>query len=320
MADLTALDLDSAVRVGRAFGLDVVSAAAVRGGSVNSNHRLEARDGRSFFLRIYEEQRDEGAERELEMLAALARAGVPTAEPVACSGPTRVAHHAGKPVAVFPWVEGEILCQARVTPERARRVGEALARVHSSGVEVHHAGRFGARELDARLERVIATAPAFAEVATTLRGVLAKAVSARDASLPQGLVHGDLFRDNVLWRGERIAALIDFESASKGSFAFDLMVTVHAWCYGEAFSLPLVDALLAGYHAVRRLEPREIAALPVEGAFAALRFATTRITDYSLRAAPGQPPLRDYRRFLARHAAVEGGELAPCFASLAGLG
>ncbi len=87
------------------------------------------------------------------------------------------------------------------------------------------------------------------------------------------------------------------------------MVTICAWCYGSGFELNLVEALLRGYHAVRPLVGAEVAALKVEGAIGCLRFATTRITDFSLRAAPGQPPVRDYRRFLARLSAIEAGEL-----------
>jgi Ser/Thr protein kinase RdoA (MazF antagonist) len=75
--------------------------------------------------------------------------------------------------------------------------------------------------------------------------------------------------------------------------------------------------MLEGYHALRPLEARELATARVEAGLACLRFATTRITDYSMRAAVGQPPLRDYRRFLARLAAVEGGALDSALAELA---
>jgi homoserine kinase type II len=131
-----------------------------------------------------------------------------------------------------------------------------------------------------------------------------------------GVVHGDLFKDNVLWNGTRVVALLDFESASHGLFAFDIMVTLLAWCYGDAFDQTLVSAMLGAYVARRPLGRAERAALLVEGALACLRFATTRITDFSMRAAPGQAPLRDYRRFLARLSALEQGMLDPHLAAL----
>jgi homoserine kinase type II len=94
------------------------------------------------------------------------------------------------------------------------------------------------------------------------------------------------------------------------------MVCVHAWCYGDGFRVELVRAMFAGYESVRPLAAEEVDALAVEGALAALRFATTRITDYALRAAPGERPGRDYRRFLARLAALDAGVLSEVFAPL----
>ncbi|MBE7479734.1 MAG: homoserine kinase [Polyangiaceae bacterium] len=310
MARLTPLELEEARRIGRSFGLEVRQVEALSGGSVNSNFRVETASAQSVFLRVYEEQVEAGARRELALLATLARAGVPTPEPLS----QRLEQHRGKPVALFPWIEGEILCQARVRPEHTRAVGAALARVHLVKVDELAPSRFELGDLQARLER--ARTPEYAEDVERIAERLVRYAQKRDPSLPSGVIHGDLFRDNVLWRGGQLAALIDFESASLGVFAFDLMVCVQAWCFGDRFDLELVRSMLEGYHAVRRLEPRELAALGVEAALGALRFATTRITDYSLRAPPGQPPLRDYRRFLARLAEIEAGVLEPVALSL----
>jgi Ser/Thr protein kinase RdoA (MazF antagonist) len=79
-----------------------------------------------------------------------------------------------------------------------------------------------------------------------------------------------------------------------------------------------VEAFLRGYHGVRRILGDEVAALKVEGGVACLRFATTRITDFSLRAPPGKPPLRDYRRFLLRLEQIEAGALDASFARALG--
>ena len=110
---------------------------------------------------------------------------------------------------------------------------------------------------------------------------------ARDRSLPRGLIHGDLFRDNVLWApsGE-IAALLDFESACEGSYAYDLMVTVLSWCFGDDLDGgPRASSVRDGYARVRPLAEQEAQALGAEGVrFAALRFTRdAHITDYAMR-------------------------------------
>jgi homoserine kinase type II len=317
MGRFTELDLERARAVGAEFGVAVTGVESLSEGSVNSNFRLTDASGKRYFGRIYEEQGDEGAAAELLLLDELSQRGVPTTKPMA-AGKSPLAHVDDKPFALYPWIDGDIVCQARVSPAHCAAVGDALARLHASTPHVTPlaGGRFRVEDLFGRLERIEAQSPEHRDAALHIRRRLRHYTARRNLHLPSGVIHGDLFRDNVLWQGDRIAALIDFESASHGVFAFDLMVTIHAWCYGDAFRAELVEAMLGGYHAVRELEPAELAALPIEGAIAALRFATTRITDFSMRAPPGQPPLRDYRRFLARLEALENGMLTPHLARL----
>ncbi len=319
MGRFTELDLERARAVGAEFGISVTSVEALSEGSVNSNFRLTDASGKRYFGRIYEEQGAEGAASELLLLDELARRGVPTTRPLS-AGPSPFAVVNDKPFALYPWVDGDILCQARVTPAHCAAVGEALAQLHASTPHVTAlaGGRFRVEDLLGRLARIEAESPEHRDAALHIRRRLRHYTARRNLHLPSGVIHGDLFRDNVLWNGDHIAALIDFESASHGVFAFDLMVTIHAWCYGDAFRPDLVEAMLAGYHATRKLDPVELAALPVEGAIAALRFATTRITDFSMRTPPGKSPLRDYRRFLARLEALENGMLTPHLERLAG--
>jgi len=170
-------------------------------------------------------------------------------------------------------------------------------------------GRFGVEGLRQRLDRITRDSPEHRDAALHIRRRLEHYSARRNAEIPSGVIHGDLFRDNVLWQGQRVAALIDFESASHGPFAFDIMVTILAWCYGDAFRPELVSALLAGYVSLRKIEWAERTALADEGALSCLRFATTRITDFSMRTPAGAQPLRDYRRFLARLEALEQGVL-----------
>jgi homoserine kinase type II len=296
----------------------VASVEPLAAGSVNSNFVLTTSDGRRYFARIYEEQGAQGAEAERRLLEGLAEAGLPVVTPLRQEGAAAVTLVHGKPFAVYPWVDGAILCQQRVEPIHAEHVGAALARMHLATERVGSLpeGRFRIEDLRARLDRIDREGPRFGEDVAFIRERLAHYAPRRDPALPSGLCHGDLFRDNVLWDGDRIAALIDFESASRGTFAFDLAVCLLAWCYGASLEVPLASAMLRGYHAVRGLGSAEREGILVEGAIAALRFATTRITDFSMRAAEGQPPKRDYRRFLERLRALESGVLDAPLAAL----
>lgn len=315
------MNLDEARAALEGYDLDVAAVEALDAGSVNSNFSVQTKSGERFFVRLYEEQGLDGARAELARLEKLCQNGVPTPPPRRRRDGQFVGSHASKPVAVHAWIDGEILCFGRVSPAAAREVGRALARVHLCTPLLGRieAGRFGLGALRERLDRVDRTDARFAADTRRIRERIAFHAAKSPSSLPSGLIHGDLFRDNVLWRQTsepgsapaELLALLDFESASAGVFVYDLMVCVHAWCYGQSFELSLARAMFEGYREVRPLEPAELAAAVPQGALAALRFATTRLTDFSLRAPPGAPPKRDYRRFLARLDALESGALAP---------
>ncbi len=310
MALLTPITLPAARRLGALYGLDVTAVRPLLAGSVNTNVELTLAGGGRAFLRIYEEQGFPGAAGDARLLAHLAPLGVATPMPLALAAEPGafVSEHAGKPAAVFPWVEGESLCQARVTPEATAQVGEALARVHVAGASFAGAppSRFGPAQIDARLRslREAALPPELSAVVARLSSRLEGHAARAPAPEVSGLVHGDLFRDNVLWKEGRIAALLDFESASRESYPFDLMVTLLAWCFGDRLDADLARAMAQGYARVRPMPEAEAALLHAEGSFAALRFAVTRITDFELRPR-GLGVFKDYRRFLARGEALE---------------
>jgi homoserine kinase type II len=198
-----------------------------------------------------------------------------------------------------------MLCQRAVTPAAAEAVGAALARVHLAGHAPGaplDAGRFDPARLVTRCERVARSPdPAARALAGPLRAAMEDLAARRRRDVPRGLVHGDLFRDNVLWEPgcSRIAALLDFESAHDGPFAYDLAVTLLSWSYGSTFDRDVSRALVRGYRGVREIEPVEREALYDEAVLAALRFTITRITDDAIRVG------KRWQRFVERREAIE---------------
>jgi len=323
VALLTSLPLADAARLAREFGLQINAIEPLSAGSVNSNFALTATDGQRYFARLYEEQGRDGALAELKLVTALAAAGVPVVQCLPRADGAGVGDFEGKSFAVFPWLDGEILCQGRVSEAACLKLGAALARMHLTTPLLARPveGRFRITDLRKRLLRVEREGhEQYLDDVERIREALNHyEVERISQSAPRGVIHSDLFRDNVLWNKQgELAALLDFESACEGAFAYDVMVTICAWCYSDRFETALVEAFLRGYHAVRPIVGAEVAALKVEGAVGCLRFATTRITDFSLRAPPGQPPIRDYRRFLARLSAIEAGDLDASFARALG--
>jgi homoserine kinase type II len=278
------------------------SAEGLEAGTVNTSFRLVL-GGRRFFLRIYEEQGPDGAEHEGALLLHRAQAGVPTPTPEVGVDGRRTRIVAGKPAAVFPWLDGAMICTNGVTVRHAEDIGAALARIHLAGPPPGRtlgAGRFGPKDIMARCDRVATSQDEGARaLAEPLREAV-RVVAARRETTKHGLVHGDLFRDNVLWDHDRISALLDFESAHEGPFVFDLAVTILSWSFRDAFELPVARAIVSGYRTVRELEEEERAAFFDEAVLACLRFTVTRITDDAIRVG------KRWQRFVERREALEG--------------
>ena len=160
------------------------------------------------FVRLYEQQEVDGVAYEWSLLAHLAQQGVPVPTRVEGPEPGEV-RVAGRPVAVFRQVQGEDLCQGLVNAARCEPVGRALARAHVAGASflVVREGRFRLADV-ARLLGVASAAnrPELAKPVARLQALHAEleaALSGPLAALPRGVIHGDLFRDNVLWQGDR---------------------------------------------------------------------------------------------------------------------
>ena len=274
-------------------------------GSVNSNYFIDTEKGR-FFLRIYEEQGKDGVRYERALLGHLGRA-IPVPRPIVHDG-DEILEVLGKPVGVFEVVLGDPICQAGVTDDHAGEVGRMLGTIHAAGTTFasRRSSRFGVDDVRDRLKSIAAPSRAIEDARHEIGRAIDDAVRALPCGATGGVIHGDLFRDNVRWDGTSIVAVIDWESASDGLYAYDLMVTMLAWCFGSEMDWDLSRKMVAGYHAVRPLAPVDVAALWPAALLAAARFTTTRITDYALREAKGPRVMKDYRRFLERLRVIRG--------------
>ena len=116
------------------------------------------------------------------------------------------------------------------------------------------------------------------------------------------MIHGDLFADNVLFRGEKLTAVLDFEAACRGKFIFDLATAVNALCFVDSqYSLDRFRLLLHGYESVRTLSLAEWDAFPNELRYSSLRFTVTRLHDFFLHPLDNNRRVhKDFREFFDR--------------------
>jgi len=272
----------------------------VERGTVNTSYDVTLTAGRYFF-RLYEEQALEGAKAEARLLAHLRKNGAKTPAPVARRDGELVGVHQEKPYAVFPWVTGDMRCQRGVTARDTAELGTEIARLHiaARGAEMRPS-RFRVKDLSDRLVTIAKEAPpALAEHTSELEKRLALTDEQRESNAVDDtlMIHGDLFRDNVLYEGDKIASVLDFESAGQGTRTYDLAVALLAFCFRDHFDWEVARALVSSYEGAYGLHSVPKEALYWDACFGAVRFTITRITDSAMRGGK-----KDFRRFLARQA------------------
>jgi homoserine kinase type II len=286
----------------------LLSYKGIAEGVENTNYLLHTEKG-PFFLTLYE-KRVAPADLPffLGLMEHLARARL-TPTPVRDRQGRLLRELAGKPAALVTFLEGVWL--RRPQPEHCRALGRAIAELHlaGQGYELRRANALGVagwRPLYARFQsRADEIAPG---LAATIELELDRLETSWPRDLPQGIVHADLFPDNVLFLGKRLSGLIDFYFACNDALSYDIAVTLNAWCFeaDHAFNIDKGRALLAGYQSVRPLNAAEREALPLMARGAALRFLLTRAYDWLHTSSNALVSRKDPAEFVARLAFHRG--------------
>jgi homoserine kinase type II len=280
-------------------------------GSENSNYMLHTSSG-EFILTLYEKR----VEREdlpffLGLMQHLANKGISCPLPVQRRDGGLMSEIAGRPAAIITFIEG--FWVRRPSAAHCREVGKALAELHRAG-EDFGLSRENAMAIPGWKKLWNGARERADEVEPGLAGEVESDFAALEAGwpsgLPEGVIHADLFPDNVFFLGDRLSGLIDFYFACNDFYAYDLATCLNAWCFEKDFSFNLTKgrALLAGYQSVRKLEPAEAQALPVLAHGSALRFLMTRLYDWLHVPDGAMIQKRDPKEYLRRvrfHRAID---------------
>jgi homoserine kinase type II len=314
MALYTELRPDEIAEALAAFGLPAPTELRPEPrGTVNTNHHVWA-GGERWFFRLNEGKSEVDAAFEVEVHRYLEEAHFPIPRLVLTPDGAGYVLVRGKPAMLFGYAPGEEVRLREAAPDRCRRVGEQLGRLHdlAAGFGARRENPYGPSRVRAWLTGLEERPhdPAIDEALPALEDELTRAPALPSA--PQGLVHGDLFVDNVLWVGARISTILDWEMSCTAPFAFDLGVAVNAWCFTDGFQRDRAHALVEGYRSRRKVEPETLAALYPFARYAALRFTVSRLNAF--HATPlGEDRLarKDWRRYrdrlLALRAMGDGG-------------
>lgn len=267
----------------------LLSYKGIAEGVENSNFLLHAEAGH-FILTLYEKR---VAAKDLPfflgLMEHLAARGITCPQPVKNKKGEVLGQVAGRPAAIVTFLEG--MWMRRADAKHCAAVGEALAKLHLAGADFAMTRKNalsveGWRPLfDVCCERADGVQDGMRSTIENELGFLEKHWPRH---LPAGVIHADLFPDNVFFLGESLSGLIDFYFACTDMFAYDVAICLNAWCFEQDFSYNVTKgrALLSAYAKVRPLGEAEQDALPLLSRGAALRFLLTRLVDW-LNVPPG---------------------------------
>jgi homoserine kinase type II len=262
---------------------EVLSCKGIAEGVENSNYLLGTEQG-TFILTLYEKRVAPGdLPFFIALMDHLAHQGVACPTPVRAKDGGALRELCGRPAAIVTFLNG--MWPRRIVPFHCASLGAALARLHKAGASFTMT-----RPNDLSIagwHRVyVACAGRADEVEKGLSAEIGEELSALESAwptgLPTGVIHADLFPDNVFFRDREVSGLIDFYFACTDAFAYDLAICLNAWCFEPdgAFNVTKARLLVGQYRGERELLPEEMAALPLLARGSALRFLLTRLYDW----------------------------------------
>jgi homoserine kinase type II len=295
-------------------GYDIGELMAYKGiaeGVENSNFLVHTSRG-YFILTLYERR---VAERDLPffvgLMEHLADRGITCPQPVKNRVGETLGRLAGRPAAIVTFLDGMWI--RRPSAAHCAALGEALARLHLAGADFAMQRENALSVVGWRQLYAVCRERAN-EVQRDLRTVLTAELEELEREwprgLPQGVIHADLFPDNVFFLGAKLSGLIDFYFACTDTLVYDVAICLNAWCFepDHSYNVTKGRALLANYARTRPLSAAEWEKLPLLARGAALRFLLTRLVDW-LDVPPGalvrpKDPL-EYLRKLRFHQKVK---------------
>jgi homoserine kinase type II len=263
---------------------ELLSYKGIAEGVENSNFLLHARAG-YFILTLYEKRvaRDD-LPFFLGLMTHLARHGISCPQPLKNRSGEALGTLAGRPAAIINFLEG--VWPRKPNAAHCAGVGQALARMHLAGGDFAMS-RANALSVSGWRPLFEAAQSRADDVQPGLRGFIAAELDHLESgiwpkNLPLGVIHADLFPDNVFFLGDKLSGIIDFTFACNDFLVYDVAICLNAWCFeaDHSFNVTKARAFLGAYGRERQLSGAEQDALPLLARGAALRFLLTRLVDF----------------------------------------
>lgn len=264
---------------------DVVVFKGISEGVENSNYFLQTPDAR-FILTLFEKRVDpHDLPYFLGLMGHLHQKGIVCPQPLVAKDGLVLRDLCNRKACLTTFLDGKSV--QKIRPEHCEELGRMLARIHlaASDYAGYRSNALSVKGWEELLSKI-------AERANTVAAGLYEEISQTlyeikknfPTDLPKGVIHADLFPDNVFFEQDKLSGVIDFYFACNDFFAYELAICLNAWCFdtnnGWRFNQKKAECLWKGYQSIRPLTDREKQFLPVLAQGSALRFLLTRTYDW----------------------------------------
>lgn len=262
---------------------NLLSYRGIAEGVENSNFFLHTGSGH-YILTLYEKRvREIELPFFLNLMQHLANKSFPCPQPIAQNDGKLIGRLADKPAAIVSFIEG--IWIRRPDVQHCAQLGMAMAKLHNAAYDFKLQRK---NSLSVKAWRPLweASRGQVAALHQDIEDGIERELDFLEknwpTNLPVGVIHADLFTDNVFFIGDQISGIIDFYFACTDILAYDIAISLNAWCFERDFSYNLTkgQALLSNYLAERKLHEREIEAMPLLARGSAMRFFLTRLYDW----------------------------------------
>lgn len=275
----------------------------VNDGVTNTIYHLTTTQG-EYILTLFEDLSADSLPFYLHLIEHHCEQGVPCPEVVKNKNGHAIMALKHKPAVIMTFLPGQTYEQ--INPTMRAALGRALAQLHQSGLSFpekadNPRGLDWMRQTASRLHALLSD-----EDNELLHDELDFQSQQDFEACPRGIIHADLFRDNVLFDNDKISAVLDFYYACHDYLAYDVAIVVNDWCFDEAgqLSIKFSNGLLQAYQATRPFTDNEKRAWPALLRLAALRFWISRLLDYHSRESGELIQIKDpdeFKRILILH-------------------
>ncbi|MCG8435839.1 MAG: homoserine kinase [Gammaproteobacteria bacterium] len=273
--------------------------AGIEGGVENSNYYLET-DAGVYVLTIFERQSPEAAQFGLSFMNFLASGHFPVPRLIETKDNAITSSFQDKPVAIVSCMPGSHAQEPGVS--QCAEVGTLLGRMHRAA-ENFSGARKSSFDSQWRQDTAAAvTVKLTDEQKRLLEQALRACTFPDEEALPDGVIHGDVFRDNVLFERGAISGIVDFYYAASGAFVYDLAIAINDWCSdaGGELDMDRVVAMCNAYQGERVLTKSEHDVLDQMLVLGAVRFWLSRLHDHYFPRSGEKPLIKDPKEFELR--------------------